>query len=110
VTRDGQRMAVKKPRAKKAGKDVELHSYRTIQGFHLLQENVLKYMMSGMSTRTYDGLLDDVSGGLGLKKSSVSNPFSMGSQQALDELNGRDGSGSRWTALMIDGIAFGRSV
>ena len=102
-------MAVKKPRAKKAGKDVELHSYRAFQGFDLLQEKVLKHRMSGVSTRKYDGLLDDVSGGLGLKKSSVSNACSMGSKHALDELNGRDLSGSRWTALMIDGIAFGRS-
>lgn len=109
VMLEGQRMAVKKPRAKKAGKDVELHSYRALQGFDLLQEKVRKHMMSGVSTRKYDGLLDDVSGGLGLKKSSVSNACSMGSKHALDELNGRDISGSRWTALMIDEIAFGRS-
>ena len=102
-------IVVKKPRAKKTGKDVEWHSYRALQGFDLLQENVRTHMMSGVSTRKYDGLLDDVSDGLGLKESSVHNACSMGSQQALDELNGRDLSGSRWTALMIDGIVFGKS-
>ena len=37
-------------------------------------------MMSGVSTRDYDGLLDEVSGGMGLKKSSVSKAFVRGSR------------------------------
>lgn len=107
VILEGQRVGVKKTRIKKDGKEVELQSYAALQGFDLLQERVLKHMMSGVSTRQYDGLLDEVSGGLGLKKSSVSKAFIRGSKQALEAINSRDLSGYEWAALMIDGIEFG---
>jgi transposase-like protein len=103
----GQRIGVKKARVKRVGKDVELKSYAAMQGFDLLQGRVLKHRLSGVSTRRYDGLLDEVAGGLGLKKSSVSKAFVRGSKQALDAINGRDLSGQEWAVLMIDSIEFG---
>lgn len=106
VVLGGQRAAVKKARVKRGGQDVELQSYAALQGFDLLQDKVLKQMMAGVSTRNYDGLLDELSGGLGLKKSSVSKVFVRGSRQALEAINGRDLSGHEWAALMIDGIDF----
>jgi putative transposase len=109
VVLQGQRIAVKKPRVKKAGKEVELETYAALQGFDLLQERVLKHMMSGVSTRNYDGLLEEVSGGLGLKKSSVSKAFVQGSRDALEQLNGRDLSSLQWISIMIDGIEFSGS-
>jgi putative transposase len=110
VVLGGQRVAVKKPRARRDGEDIELNTYKSLQGFDMLQENVLKHMMVGVSTRNYDGLLDRVSGGLGLKKSSVSKAFKMASKETLDNLNSRDLSPYSWTALMIDGIAFGGAM
>lgn len=107
VILDRQRIAVKKPRAKKNGKDIELQNYAALQGFDMLQDDVLRHMMAGVSTRNYDGLLEKVSGGLGLKKSSVSKAFAMGSREAFDSLNGRDLSSYSWAALMVDGIEFG---
>lgn len=107
VMLEGQRIAVKKPRSKKNGKDVELQSYAALQGFDMLKDSVLKHMMSGVSTRNYDGLLEEVSGGLGLKKSSVSKAFAMGSREAFDSLNSRDLSAYSWLAIMVDGIEFG---
>jgi putative transposase len=109
VILEDQRMEVKKPRVKKAGKEVELESYQALQGYDLLQERVLKHMMNGVSTRSYEPLLDDISGGLGLKKSTVSKAFTRSSRNALDQLNGRDLSGYRWLAVMIDGIEFAGS-
>lgn len=110
VVLGGQRIALKKQRVKKAGKDVELQSYSALQGFDLLQDRVLKHMMSGVSTRNYDGLLEEVSGGLGLKKSSVSKAFIKGSKQALEAINGRDLSSHDWLAVMIDGVGFGDNL
>jgi len=110
VMLEGQRMAVKKPRARKNGEDIELQTYKSLQGFDMLQENVLKHMMAGVSTRNYDGLLDRVSGGLGLKKSSVSKAFMMGSKEAFDNLNSRDLSSYSWAAMMVDGIEFGGAL
>jgi hypothetical protein len=59
----GQRVAVKKSRVKKAGKEVELESYAALQGYDMLQERVVKHMMSGVSTCDHDGLLEEISGG-----------------------------------------------
>ena len=68
VVLEGQRVKVKKARIKKGGRDVELQSYAAFQGFDLLQDRVLNHMVRGVSTRDYNGLLKEVSGGLGLKK------------------------------------------
>jgi putative transposase len=106
---ENQRVAVKKPRAHKGNTEVELQSYAALQGFDLLQEKILKVMMSGVSTRNYETVIDEVSGGLGLKKSSVSKAFKMGSLAAFDMLNGRDLSPYTWAAIMVDGIEFGGS-
>jgi transposase-like protein len=107
IVHGGQRVAVKKPRLKKNGQEVELQSYQALQGFDLLQDRVLRHMVAGVSTRDYEGLLNEVSGGLGLKKSSVSKAFAMGSREAFDSLNTRDLSSHSWAALMVDGIEFG---
>lgn len=107
----GQRLSVKRPRARKGDDEVDLESYSALQDFDILCESVMAMMINGVSTRNYDGLLDELSGGLGLKKSSVSKAFIKGSQQCLDEINGRDLSQYRFAAIMIDGIEFaGRTV
>jgi putative transposase len=111
VKLQGQRLKVKKPRLKQAGREVPLRSYQALQGFDLLQPDVLAHLLKGVSTRDYDPLLKQVSGGLGLKKSSVSKAFVRGSRQALDQLRGRDLSKKRLCAVFIDAIVFsGRRV
>jgi putative transposase len=109
VILEGKRIAIKKPRARKAGKDIELQSYAALQGYDMLQDRVVNHMMSGVSTRSYDGLLDEVAGGMGLQKSAVSKAFVKGSKEALEFLNGRDLSSHKWMAIMIDGIEFAGS-
>lgn len=109
VILQGQRVAVKKPRIKKAGKEAELETYAALQGYDMLQERIVKHMMSGVSTRDYDGLLEEISGGMGLKKSSVSKAFVQGSREALESINGRSLAESQWFSIMIDGIEFAGS-
>jgi transposase-like protein len=104
----GQRVRVRKPRVKSMGKDVGLTSYAALQDYDLLDERVMRHMLSGVSTREYDGLLDEIAGGAGLKKSAVSAAFLRGSRQALDAINGRDLSGMDLAAVMIDGIEFAK--
>jgi putative transposase len=70
---------------------------------------VVKHTMGGVSTRDYDGLLEEVFGSLGLKKSSVSKAFVRGSREALDLINGRDLTAETWMLIMIDGIEFAGS-
>lgn len=106
----GQRVQVKKPRVRDGSDEVELQSHSSLQEFDMLCERVTKQMLHGVSTRDYDPLLDEVSGSLGLKKSSVSKAFVKGSKQSLEELNDRDLSGHDFVAIMIDGIGFGERL
>lgn len=103
----GQRIAVKKLRMKNEGEDVELKTYTALQHYDLLCDKVMKHMVRGVSTRDYGELIDEIEGGLGLSKSSVSRAFVRGSKQALDEINGRDLTPYEFISIMIDGIEFG---
>jgi putative transposase len=106
VILQGQRVAVRKPRVKANGKEVTLDSYAALQDFDLLCDRVIKHMISGVSTRNYEPLLEEISGSAGLKKSSVSKAFKLGSMRSLEEINGRSLSSYSWLAVMIDSIHF----
>lgn len=107
----GQRMSVRKPRVRRAGREVELETHRALRQYDLLNERIMNHMLTGVSTRNYDRLLEEMEGGLGLKKSTVSKAFVRGSKQQLEAINGRSLKDYRWCAVMIDGIEFsGRHV
>lgn len=103
----GQRVKVTKPRAKHNKKEVELNSYNALQSYDLLQDRVMGHMLHGVSTRDYNKLIEEVSGGVGLSKSSVSRVFKSGSKKSLEEINSRDLSKYNFLSVMIDGIEFG---
>jgi transposase-like protein len=106
VKLQGQSVSVKKPRVKRDGEEVPLESYRALQSFDLLCDKVMRHMITGVSTRNYEPLLDEVAGSTGLKKSSVSKAFVSGSLAALDEINGRSLGDHEWLAVMIDSVHF----
>lgn len=103
----GQRVKVAKPRVKHNKKEVELKSYNALQSYDMLQDRVMGHMLHGVSTRDYNKLIEEVSGGVGLSKSSVSRVFKNGSKKSLEELNSRDLSKCNFLSVMIDGIEFG---
>lgn len=108
---NGQRLEVRKPRVKSDGRDVELHTHRALREYDMLSERITNHMLKGVSSRNYDGLLEELEGGLGLKKSAVSKAFVKGSKEILDDINGRTLECHEWLALMVDGIEFsGRHV
>jgi transposase-like protein len=107
VLASGQRIAVKKPRVKKDGAEMELETTRALRDYDILNERIKSHMMAGVSTRDYDSLLEEMSGGLGLKKSAVSEAFVKSSKGALDQVNGRDLSAMDICSIMVDGICFG---
>jgi transposase-like protein len=110
VLLEGQRVAVTKPRVRKEGRDVELATYGALQGLDLLSDRIQQHMLVGVSTRNYDSLLEEIAGGLGLSRSSVSRAFVRGSRKALDAINGRDLSKESWIAVLIDSVSFGERV
>ena len=107
VLAQGQRLQVRKPRVKKSGHDVRLKTYSSLQSYDILCDRVLNHAMSGVSSRNYSHLLDEIAGGAGLSKSSVSRAFNKSSKQALESINHRDLSKHKFSAIMIDGVSFG---
>lgn len=107
VLASGQRISIKKPRIKKNGLEQELQTYSALRDFDVLSERIKSHMMAGVSTRDYDGLLDEMSGALGLKKSSVSDAFVKASKGALDLVNSRDLKPMNICSIMVDGLGFG---
>jgi transposase-like protein len=107
VRLQGQQIEVKRPRLRRGGKEMPLQSYAALQGYDLLDEEVQRKMLRGVSTREYGELLEELEGGLGLSKSLVSKAFARGSQKALDQINGRDlSSYGVFVTLMVDGQQF----
>ena len=104
----GQRVQVRKPRVKKSGHDVRLKSYSSLQSYDMLSDRVLSHVLNGVSSRNYVGLVDEVAGGIGLSKSSVSRAFNKTSRQAFESLNSRDLSKDKFSAIMVDGVGFGQ--
>lgn len=107
VLLSGQRVSVRKPRVKKDGKEVDLVSYQALQDFDLLSEKVTRHMIAGVSTRNYEGLLDEVTGSVGLKKSTVSRAFKNGSKELLESLNSRSLKKESFFCMMIDSTNIG---
>ena len=104
---NGQRVATKKPRVKKDGEEVQLKTYDALQSYDLLCNRIMDHMLNGVSARKYEPLLDDIAGGLGLKKSTVSKAFVEGSKQMLDDMNSRDLAAFEFCSIMVDGVEFG---
>ncbi len=108
VLAQGQRLQVRKPRVKeKGGSDIKLRSYSVLQKYDILCDKVLSHAMRGVSCRNYNELLDDIVGGTGLSKSTVSRVFNKSSRKFLESLNGRDLSKDKFSSIMIDGVVFG---
>lgn len=47
ILAQGQRLNVKKPRAKRNGEEVELETYKTLQAYDILCERVLGHLIQG---------------------------------------------------------------
>ena len=110
VLLNGQRIKVTKPRLKREGKELALQSYQALQNFDLVSDKVTAAMLHGVSTRNYNALLDDLQGGVGLSKSSVSRAFSRSTEMALNNINGRDLCSYKFLAMLIDGVRFGKAM
>ncbi len=107
VYAQGQRVSIRKPRVKKDGKDVKLRTYSALRNYDVFTEKIQNHLLHGVSTRDYDPLLEEISGGTGVKKSSVSRAFVNSSKKALDEISSKDLSKHEFVSVMIDGVGFG---
>jgi len=108
----GRKVRVCRPRARTADgrKEMELPSWRVFAMQDPLEREAYEKMVVGVSTRKYRRALEAVPAELdefGTSKSAVSRRFVAATKGQLTDWLGRDLSGIKLAAIMIDGLGFG---
>lgn len=110
VVLNNQRVQIRRPRARRDGQEIPLGRYEALQSMNNVGDFVERMMVNGISTRSYDRVIDKFDKDLGLSKSAVSREFVRKSRGALNELNGRRFADEEFWAILIDGTEFGGST
>jgi putative transposase len=103
-----QKVRVRKPRLRhKNGGEVAIPAYGAMQADGALRRKLSEILMSGVSTRHYEGVVPEMADHCGISKSSVSREFALASAEQLKALCERPLE--QWDLLVvyIDGIRFG---
>ena len=103
----GQKLPVNRPRVRGLDrKEVSLESYGLFQQDSRMQRATARRVLRGVSTRNYEGAIEAMEEGYGIKKSSVSRHWKAASAKQLAELMERPLGELDLQAIMIDGIDF----
>jgi putative transposase len=103
VVYGGRKAPLERPRMRAVdGKEAVLKSYNAFQQDGKMQRAVARQLVRQVSTRNYEGALEDCLAGYGIKKSSVSRQWKTASAAELEKLCSRPVS-SDLVALVIDG-------
>jgi putative transposase len=104
----GRKVPLRRPRLRdRQDREVPLERYGCFRSPQALQEDVARRVLAGVSTRNYEGVVEDLCEGYGIAKSSVSRHWKAASAEALAELAERSLAELDLVVLMIDGIGFG---
>lgn len=108
---DGAKISITKPRLRdSAGHEVDIPVFEKLRDQDLCDEQMRARIMRGVSTRNYQGVIDQFSKKTGISKSSVSRAFKRASKKDLDAINNADLSTHKFVGLMIDGTGFGEKT
>ena len=103
----GQKLSLRRPRVRGLdNKEVRLGSYSSFRQDGRMQRATARRVIRGVSTRNYEGVIEAMEDGYGVKKSSVSRHWKASSAQQLAELMERPLGELDLQAIMIDGIEF----
>jgi transposase-like protein len=102
----GRKVALPRQRVRGQEGEVALSSVAAFRRDGRMQRAVAGKVLSGVKMRRYEGCLDAVCEGYGVKRSSVSRHWVRASARALKELAERPLGGLDLAALVIDGIRF----
>jgi transposase-like protein len=104
---DGAKIRFIRPRVRgQDGSEVPLPILEKLRDQDLFDEHIAARILSGVSTRNYESVVDAFSKKTGISKSSVSRAFIKASQKELDAINGADLSSHKFIAIFIDGTNF----
>jgi len=103
----GRKIAVERPRVRSlAGKEIPLERFRLFQAGARMEEAVARQVIAGVSMRDYEGAVNGVVDGYGIRRSSVSRHWKAISQERLTEFMERPLGDLNLIAVLIDGIEF----
>ena len=106
VVYGGRKVTLQRPRARQAGQEVPLKSYKAFQENGQMQQAVARHLMRQCSTRNYEGAIDECIKGYGIKRSTVSRQWKAATTEQLSQLMNRSVP-KDLLVLMIDGKFFG---
>lgn len=102
----GKKVPIERPRVRsKTSKEIPLRRYGMFQN-ERMEDSVTKCVVRGVSTRNYDGVIDDLCDGYGIQKSSVSRHWKAATSKELAALMERPLEDADLVAVMVDGISF----
>jgi len=101
----GKKLKVDVPRIRdeQSGSFQPLESYQELKELDGPDEQTLAGVLHGLSTRDYQGVVDYLTEGFGLSRSSVSRKFIRASEDKLKEFESRDISQHQLVAVFVDG-------
>jgi len=108
----GQKVGIDRPRVMgkpKRGKreEVELQTYTAFSKPDAMNEAIMAKMLAGVSTRDYEGTIDQVLDGHGISRSAVSRRTVKTAGKRLEEFYARRFDDREFVVIMIDGIGVG---
>ena len=105
----GQKLPLDRPRVRSTdGKEVHLERYELFQDESRLERSVVDRILRRVSTRDYEGTIDEVCEGYGVKKSSVSRHWKAASSKELQKLMERRLEDLDLFAVMLDDLGLER--
>lgn len=103
----GRKVAIEKPRVRnKTGGEIPIRRYQAFRNPQRMDQTVQEKILRRVSTRDYEGVLEDVCEGYGIDKSSVSRHWKAASTRQLKELLERDLRDLNLTVILLDGKVF----
>jgi putative transposase len=103
----GRKVALDRPRVRSAGgQEIPLSRYQAFAHPQRMQQAVSERILRRVSTRDYEGVLDDLCEGYGIDKSSVSRHWKAASRRQLKELLERRLEELDLCVILLDGKEF----
>jgi transposase-like protein len=108
VVMGGRKVPIQRPRARLVGGgEAALETYQRLQSPDAMPQNALRLMVRGVSCRDYEGCLEPVAEGFGVKRASVSRGFVKASARQMKSMSERRFDGQEFVAVFIDGVPYG---
>jgi len=105
----GQKIAIDRPRVRSTS-ELPLEVYGMARREDAMPAAVLARMVRGVSCRDYQGVIESVTDGFGVKRSSVSRAFTAASVKKIAEVSERHLDDTRFPVVFIDGIGWAETT